>query len=140
MAIINYLTIRTNKAEKIKNSIINTLEKHNIRAIGQVDYNGNAIAIYDKHERVFMWVRLIWKDNLESCLLQMSNIRFATNFQRKGIFTNVITNLKRHKYVSNIMIQSVSTKAMKKWCVDHNFVQLIGGNMDLDYYWKSEKT
>ena len=86
-----------------------------------------------------MWIRVVWNDNLENCLVQMSNIRFAPNFQRKGIFTNIITNLKRHKYVSNIMIQSVSTEAMKRWCEDNNFVQLIGGNRDIDYYWKSKK-
>lgn len=137
MVLNNYLEIRTRKAEKIKNSILKTLKSHGIIAIGQVDYNGNAISIRDYHDSVFMWIRIIWSNNLEDCLVQMSNIKFASNFQRQGIFAHVITNLKRHKYVSNIMIQSVSTDAMRNWCEKYKFKKRSNGDWDLDYYWKA---
>lgn len=131
----NYFKVRTQRAEHIKDSILKQVVNNGINAKGRVDYNGSAILIEDEQWLIRMWIRLIWDDNLEGCTVCMSNIAFNESLQRKGHFTSVINKLKRTKYVDNILIQSVSTPAMKNWCEKHRFKNV---SRTIDWVWKAQ--
>ena len=133
----NYFKIRTQRAEYIKDNILKQVKNNGINANGRVDYNGSAILIEDDQWLVRMWIRLIWSDNLDECTVYMSNIAFNEKLQRRGNFTSIINKLKRTKYVNNIVIQSVSTPAMRNWCEKYKFKKRSNGDWDLDYYWKA---
>ena len=129
-----YILKRKSNAEQVKGKIVNILNKHGLNVTGLVVYNGSAISIEDKDWNIRMWIRLAWDINAETCVIYMSNIKFSDRLQRRGLFTEIINALKKHKHISNIVVQSVSTDAMRNWCKKHRF---ITNEYESDYYWKA---
>lgn len=133
MDIRDYMIKRKRNSEILKDTIVKTLHKNGLNVFGRVEYNGSAICIEDENWNVRMWIRLAWDANADRCVIYMSNIKFCDILQRRGYFTEIINILKKNKYISNIVIQSVSTEAMRNWCKKHRF---ITNEYQSDYYWR----
>ena len=134
MEMREYLLRRKQNTEEIKDKIVKTIRNYGLNVNGRVEYNGSAISIEDDEWHVRMWLRLTWDNNANKCVIFMSNINLHNKIQRKGIFTNVIKGLKTDKYIDNIVIQSVSSDAMRNWCKKHRFKP---DNYGYDYFWKA---
>jgi len=122
-------------AETIGNTIIKILEPYN--GAFMVHYNGGALSIYDKVTSIGIdfWIYLDYDIN-NKVIVKIFRAFLPDNLQRKGLFTQIIKELKKLDFVDNIIIAQVSSMAMYKWVSKHKFHEIKTNNSVKDWTWK----
>lgn len=125
-------------SKSIAKCIVNSCKKRGFQCNYSIEYGGRAISIYSNDPETYVWIRLINLSNTsDMVMVEISNITLPERVRRNHIFTTIIQDLKNNKHVENIMISSVCTNEMYKWCKKHRFKST--GSMsvaNLNFYWK----
>lgn len=116
---------------RVKANIEKTFRENNVNATVIVDVNTQNIRICGIDMEA--WIRLTSIPTKSSVvnLVDINNIQVNQVKQRKGIFTNMMLNLRELKTVNKIVITSVCTPAMERWCAKNGCVQI--GFYDYQY-------
>lgn len=109
---------------RVKANIEKTFKENNVNAKVTIDANTKNISIHGKDMNA--WIRLIAVPIGASVIntVEVNNIQIKQTRQRKGIFTNMMRNLRELKTVNRIVITSVCTQEMERWCIKNGCVQI----------------
>lgn len=85
-------------------------------------YNGKSIEILSKDESEYtrIYLRVIYINNRFA--LDIANISLDERIQRHGIFTKIVSDLKRSRSLSEIWVSSVLTPEMHSACKKNNMI------------------
>ena len=116
---------------RVKANIEKTFRENNVNATVTIDANTKNIIIHGTDMEA--WIRLTVVPTKPSVinLVDINNIQINSVKQRKGIFTNMMLNLRELKTVNRIVITSVCTPAMEQWCSKNRCKQI--GLCDYQY-------
>lgn len=109
---------------RVKANIEKTFRENNVNAIVTIDASTKNIAIHGKD--MDAWLRLTAAPIRASVvnIVEVNNIQIKRVKQRKGIFTSMMRNLRELKTVNRIVITSVCTPEMERWCVKNGCAQV----------------
>ncbi len=109
---------------RVKANIEKTFRENNVNATVTIDANTKNISIHGKDMNA--WIRLIAAPIRASVvnIVDVNNIQIRQTRQRKGIFTSMMRNLRELKTVNRIVITSVCTPEMERWCVKNGCAQI----------------
>lgn len=70
------------------------------------------------NETMTLWIRIMPYEN-NKLTLDISSIQLPLSLRNHGVFTKLMKRLKQHRNVGQLMVTSVCTKEMFKWCYKH---------------------
>lgn len=78
-----------------------------------------AIRVTNEYWTLNFWIRI--HEISDKLVLDFSTVEIPKEYRRKGIFTEVINQLKECKHIKEIRVTSVLTPEMKNWCIKNSF-------------------
>lgn len=110
------------KVETIANNIKKSFNSFNILYELEIVNNYRCIQV-NGPEDLFFWVRLMYDSNTGKYIVDFNNIVLPERYRGKHVFSTIFFRVARCKYVEKVIISSVCTDRMKRWCKSHKLTE-----------------